>query len=530
MNTSANKRAAAILRVSASKQKDGVSPQVQRAEVESYCKQSGLILTEEFIFDITESAKDTHHRKQYQKAMGKILSEEVYNIVFYMSDREARNFTDSEKNESLIKAGVIAIHYVKDCKVLHRESPDADFLMKDFQTLQHKHFIRTLTLKVNDAMRQKAEMGWYPSNNPPLGYKTYYPLGRKKNCIIIEDPNSKVIAQVRREFELRSKGLSFDAIRKVVVDEGLISFDKISAYRPSAIEYRIKNPFYRGIFFWQGKTYKGLHPIIVPKATLDAVDEKIGKRGTFAVTPNNHGIFGRGWLKCADSSCGCHIVYDPKKKVNLKAGTHRDYHFYHCSNGKRVHLSMKGMNVTEENIYGQFGQAFDSISIDQDFAQQIADALNKNEKKAFARIEGEAEAHRAALKQLERNEDEAYEDFKKAFLNEEAYKRRLEKIREQRGYFSELLKQANISVTQAALENAKSILELANQAKSLWLEMSPIERRNLLDTILSNPRLNGPTLEYDLKKPFGIIMKMRGNGDWLAYLDDFRTACLGWAA
>lgn len=510
MTSYPNMRAAAILRVSSAKQTEGVSLDVQRHRIESYAKSNSLELDQRHIHELAESGKRSEDRKKYKEAMDEIIAKGIHHLLFLVSDREARNFTDSERNEELIRAGALTVHYVQDGKVLSKYSPDADFLMKDFQTLQAKHFVRTLSTKVNDAMNTKAEMGWYPSNHPPLGYVTHYPEGRRKNCIIIQDPNPKAIAHVRREFELRAQGLSFDAIRRQIIEDGLIPAEKIVAYHASAIEKRIKNPFYRGSFIWKGQTYKGLHPLIIDKEILDAIDGNGHKRGTsWGAQPTERGIFGRGWLKCADPACGCHVVFDPKRKTNKKAGTSKEYHFYHCSNGKKVHTSLKGMNVTEDALYQQFGAVVSDVTIDEHFAKQIADALNENKKAAMKKIEAEASAHQQALKQLDREEDEAYDDLKCGLLNDESYKRRVERVRERRDHFNTLLKNANKSVTEAALENAQSVLELANQAKSLWLTLSPPERRGLLDTVLSNPRLNGPTVEYDLKKPFAVILKMK---------------------
>ena len=45
------------------------------------------------------------------------------------------------------------------------------------------------------------------------------------------------------------------------------------------------------------------------------------------------------------------------------------------------------------------------------------------------------------------------------------------------------------------------LLELAEKASELFVQMNHDEKRQLLKTVLVNPRLNGSTLEYEYKKP-----------------------------
>ena len=70
----------------------------------------------------------------------------------------------------------------------------------------------------------------------------------------------------------------------------------------------------------------------------------------------------------------------------------------------------------------------------------------------------------------------------------------------------------------------KLLLELATSAKSLWKGRSPEERRAYLDKVLSNPILNGVTIEFELKKPFAVLVQMTENVEWCPLVDDLGTA------
>ena len=61
------------------------------------------------------------------------------------------------------------------------------------------------------------------------------------------------------------------------------------------------------------------------------------------------------------------------------------------------------------------------------------------------------------------------------------------------------LEQFKKIINGAQMETARSIIELATTAKSLWNQRSAIERRHLLDLLLSNRSLDGVNVRYDLK-------------------------------
>lgn len=78
-------------------------------------------------------------------------------------------------------------------------------------------------------------------------------------------------------------------------------------------------------------------------------------------------------------------------------------------------------------------------------------------------------------------------------------------------------------INGAQNETARSILELATTAKSLWNQRSPIERRQLLDMLLSNRSLSGSSVEFVLKKPFAVLAEMATNQSWRGLRDDLRN-------
>ena len=301
------------------------------------------------------------------------------------------------------------------------------------------------------------------------------------------------------------------------MESGLVPTKLLRGYTVAAIYERIRNPFYRGSFMWQGELYKGKHELFIPQALIKRVDETLGAKGkSVRLAPDENTSLVGGWLKC---SCGCHIVYEHKKKINRKTKETRGYHYYHCTNGKKVHESLRGLNVNGVKIWEQLGQAIDDISISEDFAQEIADALNKIESKAYSTIKKQISEWELQEKLLQDREDILLNKLLDNQIDQQVFDTHLRRIRTERGLITKRIEELQLGLNSAVIETCKSVLELAKDSKSLWNEQPAIERKKVLDHILSNPVLNGVNVEYTLRRPFAILKEMKGDAEWCARQD-----------
>ncbi len=514
-----NKNAVAIIRVSSGRQKDGISHSVQEQKSREYCDEKGFNLVKVFV--LTESAKRSQDRKQYHEAMAFIKKNKHGNVLFYSQDRESRNPIDFAQNEECVLDGIFNIHYVLDRKILHQDSPDTDFLTRDFAGVIASHYSRNLKTRVSGAMTAKAETGWWPNSRPPLGYvckKATDPLtGRIKNRggTIALDPNENNKKIVLREYELRAKGLSYEKIRETILEEKLITGKKAVQYRKNTIEKRLNNPFYRGKFLWNDKLYDGNHEVFIPKEWLKKVDALSGQWGfTKRHFGSEYMAIADGWLKC---SCGCRIIYDPKEKKIKSTGETKTYHYYRCTNGKRAHPKLE--NIKSEKIWEQFEPLMEKINISDEFAEAIADALNTTEKKAHRATEIQMVEFKAKEQELQSHEDKLFDMRLQGHIGQSDFDKQLARIRSNRDDLADQLETLQKGLTSAVMETAQTVLELATSAKSLWKQGTPEERRNFLDKLLSNPILDGVNVRFTLKKPFAVLVQMTENVDWCAGRD-----------
>jgi len=519
-------KAVAFLRVSSNRQKDNTSHETQESEMLKYASENALDIVQ--IFRLTESAKNSAARVKYREGLGWARKNKVRHVLFYIFDRETRNLTDNEENENLVRAGDMVIHYVKEHKIYHAQSSDSDFFLRDVQAVTNKHYIRQHRTKVIDAMRTKAESGHYPGNHPPLGYVNVRIKDTRRGTVIIKDPDAKKLRQVQREFALRAEGFSCDQIRECIIQEGFISPLKTSNYSRSGIEKRLRNSFYYGKFIWQEKEYDGKHELIIGKRVLDLVAKSFRHGNYQRKQVGEHGVFAGGWLKCADQKCGCNIVYDPKTKAIVKTGAPKIFHYYRCTNGRRVHKSIRHAN--ESKLWAQFEGALDAITIDDVLAEEISARLNQSFASLRRERKAEIDRYRGLLTSLEAREDEAYADRKSGVLDESMYARQIAKIREERKRYTDALELASDHLDDVALETAQSTIELAKEAKTLWLSRSAQERVEFLNLILSNRVLDGITVRYELRKPWSTLKEIKEKSDWWPLVDRFLTECRSAAA
>ena len=97
-----------------------------------------------------------------------------------------------------------------------------------------------------------------------------------------------------------------------------------------------------------------------------------------------------------------------------------------------VYQHNKHTYISEQKIWDQFNPASNIFSITKEMADDITNALNETFEKSKQAIKKQMEGYRIKLKELEKNEDEIYEDFKRGILRDDQYQRRFKKIRDER--------------------------------------------------------------------------------------------------
>jgi site-specific DNA recombinase len=512
-----NRKAIAPLRVSSAGQEGNTSWLTQKREIEDYCRDIGLELVD--AVKIVETASKVGLRKKYHAVLNRALKQGIQHFVFHKYDRETRNLTDNEQNETLVRQGKLVIHYVADRKILDKNSPDSEFFNRDIQAAINKNYSRDLSTKVRKATQAKAETGWFPGCKTPDGYineklKSERGFERRRGSIIVPDPNTTTIKRVQREFEIRAETPtpSWREVRSRIIGEGLVTLSDLRKYHIGSIERRLKNIFYDGRFFWNDVEYVGKHERIIPATLFWRVQETFGIKTPYRQNPE--AIFGSGWMKCADPECGCVITFDPKTKKIKATGETKTYRYYRCSNGKHVHQNLKGMTISEDKIMSQFESVAREITIAEDFRDELMRAVNETFTKMKRAVRDDLERFTAALSALRERENRTYDRYDAGEIDKDTYNRQRKRLQDEQAEYANMMKQSQLSINAAAAETVESIIELATNAESLWKHMTTEERRLLLDKLLSNRVLDGVTVRYEIIKPLRTLSEMKTDEEW----------------
>ncbi len=371
-------------------------------------------------------------REQFHAAIAEARREKILHLVFYVYDRVARNFTDAEILEEMIRDGDIVLHLATNRTVLHHDSPDSDFFVMFDMNIAHAKSRTTENRrsKTIDGMVERCLQGWYPSR-PPSFYEQVPALddnGRpKRRGSTVGGPSEAGRRLVRREMELHLAGFSLERIRAACLADQLVPAKLVGTYHCSTVEKHLKQDFYAAIpkphdgfkshFVWRGEEYEGKHEPIFTADEWRRLCESFGKRSLYRKLKRD-GVFAQGPLSLACRECGCKITYAPKTKSNGAT-----YHYYRCADGRRVHRDKHEpqVNVKEDEILTQLRGAVDSIEITSAFADAVAHALNSSHREATAAKARSVDVFRAGKSPRSRKERI---DFSTASTQERSTERR----------------------------------------------------------------------------------------------------------
>jgi len=461
-------------------EREGYSIPAQLKLLRDYAASHNFTIVHEFV-DV-ETAKTTG-RKQFGE-MARFLKQApaCRTVIVEKTDRLYRNFRDCVTLEDLD----IEIHLPKEGQIISKESRSQAKLVHGIQLVIARNFIENLREEVRKGMREKAEQGIYPSR-PPIGYKN----NKLEHTIELDSVNAPI---ARRMFELYATGsYSLAALRQTLKAE----FGKSLA--KGYLQRLLKNPFYAGLFIWEGKTYQGTHIPLVSKAQFDAVQAVFEGRNKPRFRKHNFAF--RGLLTCAYDSCS--ITAEIKKAR---------YVYYHCT-GHRGKCELPYFR--EEDLGNRLGQVLKDIHIPDDVLAQLESSLlgDKNREETVRKQQEERLKQRLAS--VRHRLDQAYMDKLDGKITDEFWTRKSDEWRaeEQQVLFA---MQALNQIQPERILNAVRILELANKAYSLYVKQSPTEKAKLLKTVLSNCTLDAVSIHPTYRKPFDLIFMRAKNGEWRA--------------
>jgi site-specific DNA recombinase len=427
------------------------------------------------------------------KAKNKVI------LVFDKIDRFTRDSSGSERNymKTLLQKDKIELHFPSDNLFIHKNSPAADKFRLDIGIALAGYYSSAIRDNVKRRFDQKLNDGEWPGK-APIGYVNLTREDETKD-IVIQPERAEL---VKRAFEMRASGISYSVITKHLRQEGMTTRKAGKPVVKSHVEHFLKNPFYYGVMRYEGKEYQHKYEPIIQKWLWDRVVQVDAERSTIHTKSAAKQFLFKDMVKCA--FCGYSVCCDGPKKGHI---------YMKCTEygGK-----CGAIRVNERIITAQVLGVLDSVRIPKDVLPQLVEDINTE-------FESEQKYYESQTKKLRREYDQIDEEIKDMFRERSRYKIKpelFEQLVEEKGQRqADLLEQMKDQSDgdKRFVISASKILAVASNASELFLAESTnlSQRRQLLQFVLSNLKLEGDKLLFNLKAPFDAIAECSENNSWL---------------
>lgn len=441
-------------------------------------------------------------------AMISLINErqDIKGIIAWKLNRLSRNPVDSGSLQWLLQAQ--AIDEIVTINKTYIEE-DSDYIMS-VEGAGANRFIRDLRSDTWRGINTKLEKGQFPGM-APIGYQNN--PGKKQGDRNI-DTHPIEFPLLRKIFDLALTGVfTVEYLRQEAKRLGLRT--KIgNIISVSTTNYILRNPFYTGKFFYNGKIYQGTHTAMISEAEYDILQDILSGRDRRNVITNDFPF--KNVLECGN--CDSHkMIVGMTHNKTYANGTTQKFVNYTCSqvtNKNKGGPTCNQSYVKESKIKEQIlTNILDKFFIPQEFVDwalkwiwkenQEQNRIKQANFKALEAIQTDIRAKITNLTDLmisPLNKDRSImsdEDFatKKSELTRE-----LEKVTNQNaGSNRQMIKWMDVCV---------KAFNYCASAKDKFENGSPAKKRSILRNLDLNLRLKDGKVEFMLENPFEPIMRV----------------------
>ena len=485
-------KAILLARVSSREQEDGQSIPAQVHRLTEYALRKNLTIEE--TTQLTESStKET--RKQFDAIIATIKKgKEPMALVTDTVDRLQRSFRETPLLDELRKAGKIELHFLREGLVVSKESNSSQLLQWDIGVLFASSYVR----QHSDNIKRSLEQGWLKGewfSMAPFGYKRTTLPDEKKHIDVDPDTSHYVL----KIFQLYASGThSFQTIARELNRSGL----KTQTGKPiviSKVERILKNPFYYGVMNVKGKLYPHKYTPLISEDLFNLVQDLMSGRRKAPVHFVSKPMLLRGLISC--NHCGCTVTGDIKKQK---------YTYYSCNNSKGI---CRRKWIREEKILNPLLCHLDRLYLSDQQIIDIVDFLRE----AYVEDQTFFQHSQAALKKeltlLQSRTSKLIDMHLDGKIDSDTYHTKLEEYKQRQRAITAEIKTYDES-PDSSIITAKTVLELAQQSKDIFMSSKLGTKQQILRCIFSNLKLDGEKLLVELHEPFSTFAKVSDQPRW----------------
>jgi len=454
--------------------KQVLSLEAQETELREFAEKERLTIID--TFRESQTAKEPG-RPIFNKMLERVEKGEADGILAWHPDRLARNSVDGGKIIFLIDSE--KIKSLKFPTFWFEATPQGKFML-NIAFGQSKYFVDNLSENTKRGLRQKLRRGEMPGP-APLGY-----LNDLRTHTIVKDPGR--FRLVRKIFELYATGnYSLKDLRKFTISAGLFSRNgnKLSV---SVIQNILQNPFYYGMFKYNGELWQGKHEPMITKKLFDKCQKVLANRARPQKRNIKEYAF-RGLLICGE--CGCAITSETQKGHN----------YYRCTK-KRGACSQP--YIREELLAEQISGEIQKVSLPPSWADKMIKELEKEKEQTAQDGIAFAQNLKAQIKEREEKLDKLLDAHLEGVISKTEYLSKKQKILNEKVELSEKLKDFERKGNHW-LEPAKNFILAAKQAKIIALQENLFAKKDFLKKIGSNRILRERKVFVVVEMPWKIL-------------------------
>ena len=452
-----------------------LSLEAQEVELNEFATREHLHILD--TFRESQTAKQPG-RPLFNEMLARVERGEAEGILAWHPDRLARNSVDGGRIIFLVDSG--KIKSLKSPTFWFEPTPQGKFML-NIAFGQSKYFVDNLSENTKRGLRQKLRRGEWPGW-APVGY-----LNDKLEHIVVSDAERSPL--VRKLFERYATGKhSLKDIQNIANSIGLFSRSG-KVLSVSLIQNILSNPFYYGVFKYNGELYEAKHEPIITKKLFDSVQKVMANKSR---PKSQHKIVEypyRGIFLCAE--CGCAITSE----------TQKGHHYYRCTK-KRGVCSQK--YVREEALTEQINDVIKKVSLPPSWANNMLAKLE---------VDREQEAQDGTLfaQNLKTEISEIVEKLEKLLdahldklISKEEYASKKQKLLNRKIEISEKLSDFE-QKGNYWLEPMRLFILDSKQAEIIASKENLPVKRDFLKKIGSNPLLRDRALSVSWQNPWKIL-------------------------
>lgn len=495
-------RAIIFARVSTKRQEaEGLSlEEIQLPQAREYARKKGLNVVKEFKF--SETGSSYKRRDKFNAMIDYVEQNGITDIVSFRVDRMTRNFNDSVTIDRLRREKGVRLHFIDDRLVLCQESRASDITQWDFKVMFAKSQLERIREDGINTKMNKLERGELPWM-APYGYENVLGVG-KARTVIPEPFKSEV---VRRMFTLFSTGTySCESLRRKIFDDYAVNLSK------SRVHSILRDKFYIGLIIDRKndeKEYPHFYEQIIDnnlfETVQDVLDGNRREKRRFVGAPFAY----RGLIVC--ELCGCAVTTEYRTKTQKNGNVH-EYKFYHCTNARKKHDKL--VYIREDEITDQLMKVFEMFEkIPEDKVRELECSIrdtheseNNFQQQNIRKLTTDRKMYKNRIKR-------SFDAMADGSITPDDYNEN------KRQYDLEI---ATIDRKLASLEKsdqsfyvtAAYLLMLFRYGHKIFEVANEDEKRQIVGLVLSNLKMDGKELDFNLKEPFATALKLANGSLW----------------